>query len=487
MRQKIQSFVVVFCVCFLVRHIFCDVILLRNNLNASCFPEEDNLVAYLAPPNVQPKRDNDFVDDVVVENDDWVPASTNESITDSRWREFQSTKSNHSQFSFNETISFSVYAPFSFKLNIIYIIQDDNPYPRSHTCDLIKNFTTGWFHFTLLQKNQSLILYENGKLVKNISHKWESDISSGQKNVTIANSNETFWKIHNLKFRWSNTTTHSEPTILKTYRLDISCLSMYYYLCENCFLEVNSTTLGETYNFTKNKNQTKLWNNSKIKLKCGKENVIAIYRRIVGNDDVNGTWGLDIRYCRNFQDSIVRKNISHGEKISCKILNEEEIAVNTTTVENHELCERPGKLGINCMHNCSEVLGPYFPYCERHKICRNSNCSCAWGFRGDQCDTDCDDRTYGLNCSRKCENCEKCDKITGKCPSPDVSATSAYSIIILVVAILVIISFVCYVFRKRIQTWYNNFCKGGDASEPPQGELSMPLKPINTQDSIELL
>ena len=75
-----------FCVCFLVRHIFCDVILLRNNLNASCFPEEDNLVAYLAPPNVQPKRDNDFVDDVVVENDDWVPASTNESITDSRWR-----------------------------------------------------------------------------------------------------------------------------------------------------------------------------------------------------------------------------------------------------------------------------------------------------------------------------------------------------------------------------------------------------------------
>jgi hypothetical protein len=59
----------------------------------------------------------------------------------------------------------------------------------------------------------------------------------------------------------------------------------------------------------------------------------------------------------------------------------------TASVEERAECEA-GKLGQpHCDVSCEAVLGPKFKFCEEHRICENSKCSCAWGYTGLRCNT----------------------------------------------------------------------------------------------------
>jgi hypothetical protein len=49
---------------------------------------------------------------------------------------------------------------------------------------------------------------------------------------------------------------------------------------------------------------------------------------------------------------------------------------------------KAGKLGPpHCDVSCETVLGPKYKFCEEHRICENTKCTCAWGYTGLRCNT----------------------------------------------------------------------------------------------------
>jgi hypothetical protein len=68
------------------------------------------------------------------------------------------------------------------------------------------------------------------------------------------------------------------------------------------------------------------------------------------------------------------------------------------------------------MISCKDILGVDERYCQKHKICHESKCECAWGYEGSECDSECEKGHWGLSCNDTCqEGCEICNHITGEC------------------------------------------------------------------------
>jgi hypothetical protein len=65
-----------------------------------------------------------------------------------------------------------------------------------------------------------------------------------------------------------------------------------------------------------------------------------------------------------------------------------EIKINceNQTQEDGFSCE-PGKLGNSCTIRCKDILGVDKQYCQEYKICYDSKCECAWGYKGSECDS----------------------------------------------------------------------------------------------------
>ncbi|KAI8488325.1 hypothetical protein Bbelb_339210 [Branchiostoma belcheri] len=88
-------------------------------------------------------------------------------------------------------------------------------------------------------------------------------------------------------------------------------------------------------------------------------------------------------------------------------------------------CEEPcggNKFGVNCTHQCKRPQRD--DQCMELLFCMPDpwGCSCATGFRGDECDEctsmECAPGEFGSNCLLKCHcmNNETCDGATGHCP-----------------------------------------------------------------------
>jgi hypothetical protein len=94
--------------------------------------------------------------------------------------------------------------------------------------------------------------------------------------------------------------------------------------------------------------------------------LIAVYRENVSMNANNST-----TLCRHL-------HAQHGVEIKINYENQ--------TQEDGFSCE-PGKLGNNCTIRCKDILGVDKQYCQEYKICYDSKCVCAWGYKGSECDS----------------------------------------------------------------------------------------------------
>ncbi|XP_037562741.1 tenascin [Dermacentor silvarum] len=82
----------------------------------------------------------------------------------------------------------------------------------------------------------------------------------------------------------------------------------------------------------------------------------------------------------------------------------------------------PNRVGSQCDRVCSPVSSPDSERrgCGLHVFCKPDpmSCSCAPGFKGPQCNQECEAGHYGADCLQRCHCAVEgdCDSITGECP-----------------------------------------------------------------------
>eukprot|EP00058_Branchiostoma_floridae_P001873 XP_002587361.1 hypothetical protein BRAFLDRAFT_96244 [Branchiostoma floridae] len=76
------------------------------------------------------------------------------------------------------------------------------------------------------------------------------------------------------------------------------------------------------------------------------------------------------------------------------------------------------KFGVNCTHDCKRPQRD--DQCMELLFCMPDpwGCSCATGFRGDECDEFCPQGRFGADCNQNCncKNGSNCNIYTGRCP-----------------------------------------------------------------------
>ncbi|XP_063908270.1 receptor-type tyrosine-protein phosphatase F-like isoform X2 [Zophobas morio] len=218
-------------------------------------------------------------------------------------------------------------------------------------------------------------------------------------------------KVHKYEFRYS-TTTSTKPSYISITSL--SCVSFYVSVDEGCYLDIsvqpaNSTTKIAGFN---EKNKLKRW--KKYEIRTDPKAISQTLSIVRGRDD-NGTkgyWAIDDIHTCSSEIVTYRTDLNtFWTNQTCAELN--------STGSVSEFCDN-ATLGKQCHIKCDAVFGLLYPNCENHRICVSENkCHCAWGFRGENCTEECVGDSWGLDCSKNCTNCEKCDKKTGcqKCKS----------------------------------------------------------------------
>ncbi|XP_033636797.1 receptor-type tyrosine-protein phosphatase kappa-like [Asterias rubens] len=94
-----------------------------------------------------------------------------------------------------------------------------------------------------------------------------------------------------------------------------------------------------------------------------------------------------------------------------------------------DICEivlGPNRFGKDGSLYCDSGLLPNTTSCEGLLFCLPDpfGCICGAGYKGIDCNTECDDGTFGANCAQMC-NCSGqaiCDKTTGRCPGDCASS-----------------------------------------------------------------
>jgi hypothetical protein len=103
---------------------------------------------------------------------------------------------------------------------------------------------------------------------------------------------------------------------------------------------------------------------------------------------------LNVPLVAIFCVAVYRENVSidvNNSTILCRDLNAQRRDENNINKEKQTRndgfsCE-PGKFGNDCMISCKDILGMDEQYCQKHKICHESKCECAWGYEGSECDS----------------------------------------------------------------------------------------------------
>ncbi|XP_063908281.1 uncharacterized protein LOC135126278 [Zophobas morio] len=212
-------------------------------------------------------------------------------------------------------------------------------------------------------------------------------------------------KVHKYEFRYS-TRTSTKPSYINITSL--SCVSFYVSVDEECYLNIsvqpaNSITKIAGFN---EQNNLKQWKKYEIKTDSKAINQTLSIDRGRDDNGTKGYWAIDDIHSCSSEIVTYRTdlNTSWTNQI-CEELN--------STGSVSEFCDN-ATLGKQCHIKCDAVFGTLYPNCEAHRICLSQNkCHCAWGFKGESCREECVGDSWGLDCSKNCTNCEKCDKKVG--------------------------------------------------------------------------
>jgi hypothetical protein len=378
---------------------------LRKGNEVTCLGDIDSPI-YLDPPFIgKHSSSTNFLYLKDWEKNNWIIKNDSEimgPVIDKRWEDFKITK--NKVVTMVKSQSFSVHSPS----DIILLLT--NP-PNSSLRKFPLNTTEpGWTHFSIVVANRNVHLSQNGKTVFHKAIDFEPNA------ITFKRANESYWKFHDYKFRWSNTTTNETPTTLTIPPITKKCLMVYAYLCETCSLRIPEFNL--TYTFSGSENGLNSWQTDRIDITPKEETKISLVKaKTDGNED--GYWGIYIAECPEIIDNktVYRENVpmdANNSTILCRHLDAQRWDENNISKEN-QTCE-PGKFGNDCIISCKDILGVDEQYCQKYKICHESKCECAWGYKGSECDSECEKGHWGLSCNGTCqEGCETCNHITGEC------------------------------------------------------------------------
>ncbi|XP_068900629.1 receptor-type tyrosine-protein phosphatase epsilon-like [Tenebrio molitor] len=299
---------------------------------------------------------------------------------------------------------------------------------------------------------------------------------------------------------WSNSAADVKPTTVVIPPTEKSCLVFYVSLCETCIL--NIPKLNHTYTSTTQHNNTTnvtkeyvvhSWQSRRLNLEL-KERTLTFLKEKTDND-AKDYWGIDIRECPEtvddkviYRTQIIDKNQNNH---ICQIMSNVGIRPKEhAPVKEQKVCEA-GKLGSpHCDVSCETVLGPSHKHCEEHRICENGKCSCAWGYTGERCNTECENEKWGRSCEELCQSgCGTCDKVTGICWTDYPQAQASIRVndiwevnIIALIAIILLIlmnlcAFVAFVNNCKKCCQINNNYNQTDTMEETR------LMPIPSEES----
>ncbi|XP_068900845.1 uncharacterized protein [Tenebrio molitor] len=385
-------------------------ITLRKGNEIICLSNIDSPI-YLDPPFAgKHNSSTNFLHLAGWDKDNWIIKNENEIIgpvIDKRWEGFQIDKSKVEKIVNSQ--SFSIYSSSEIELLLT------NPtYQRRFKLSTTEQ---GWTHFTLVIVKHNVHVLQNGKVVFDKAVDFEPNA------IAFKRAKESYWKFHEHQFRWSNTSTvtNETPTTLAIPPITKKCLLLYIYLCEKCSLTIPEFNL--TYRF-RSETGFNSWQTDRIDITPKEETKISLVKsKTDGNE--HGDWGIYIAECPEIIDNkaVYRENVSiyvNNSTTLCQELNVQRRDENNINKENQTRndgfsCE-PGKFGNDCMISCKDILGVDERYCQKHKICHESKCECAWGYEGSECDSECEKGHWGLSCNGTCqEGCEICNHITGEC------------------------------------------------------------------------
>jgi hypothetical protein len=404
-------------VCFsfiLMQYAGGEVITLQKGKEVYCATKRNQPV-YLSPPIIEESKDLPrYLKMDTWKDYDWKIINSNQftegAVSDKRWEDFKTNRTNYLRFDNAMSVSLSVYSSVE-----VEIFVNDEEYLDYMKLPLSNE---RWTHLTIILHNNTVILLKNDVVFKKI-------IDFKPTEIVFKSMNETYWKIHQYDVMWSDKITTGKATTL-TLPAGQTCVMFYVALCKKCILTIPE--LGRT--FKSNNKRGDFFNSwQSYFLEVDGETGISLVKSTTDGVDY-GEWEIDIRDCPVIKNNnVIYKKIISGEeetKHTCEILNnqlEMQPKENIEGIDYNIQCD-PGKLGEKCDINCETILGPKYTYCQEHIICEGNKWKCPWGFISaniteTSCGNGCGMGKWGADCSKACSSeCLTCNPINGDCGLP---------------------------------------------------------------------
>ncbi|XP_063923624.1 uncharacterized protein LOC135137807 isoform X2 [Zophobas morio] len=351
------------------------IIRLVNKTRIYCVDEKNvDSAMFTNPPLEKVGQGKNLVESEIWENDDWIIKDSNHlisRITDKRWEDFNSTKTDYTAFNDVMTsVAFSVYQAKEIEL----FAHDGEAMDYFHK--ELKNIE-GWTTFSIFFKNNHIHYIMDNDLIRRYLIKPTF--------VGVKTKNETYFKIHSYKYKEATNVTNTKngPTSLKIPTIKVE------YGGDRTNI---TSTIKETDDFEK-------WEIYKISLNSSIANEVNLIRTKTSQTE-DGYWRLDARLHDN-EYNVAAYNINSSinpVEIECKYLQPSDIAKENRPKRNVDSSKFSidtncplGMVGANCDISCAKVLGQQYPHCQGHQICDSTNCGCVKCYTGYWCDEKVDD------------------------------------------------------------------------------------------------
>jgi hypothetical protein len=271
-------------VCFsfiLMQYAGGEVITLQKGKEVYCATKRNQPV-YLSPPIIEESKDlPKYLKMDTWNDDDWKIKNSSQftegAVSDKRWEDFKTNRTNYLRFDKAMSISLSVYSSVE-----VEIFVNDEEYLDYMKLPLSNE---RWTHLTIILHNNTVIHLKNDVVFK-------KTIDFKPTEIVFKSMNETYWKIHQYDFMWSDKITTGKATTL-TLPAGQTCVMFYVALCKKCILTIPE--LGRTF---KSNNKKRDFFNSwqSYYLEVDGETGISFVKSTTDGVDY-GEWEIDIRDC----------------------------------------------------------------------------------------------------------------------------------------------------------------------------------------------